>query len=108
MTLESKRKDRRGHWPRGKRRNPDRGNWSRVRLLLAQLLDEHGTIGSTIGPAGRVSRRELARVLGVQVKSVCKWVDGITRPAPEYQQAVSQWVTEKQRQINRAQRNRNP
>lgn len=100
--MRSKRKDGLGHWPKGKRRNPDRGNWSRVRLLLAQLLEAHGTIGGAVGPAGRVSKRELGRVVGVDVRTVGRWIDGTHRPDEETQAAVSEWVAEKRKAIKSA------
>lgn len=87
MTTASKRKDKRGHWPAGKRRNPDAVNWSRTRLALQRLLDRHAE-------PSVISRRELARVLQVDMRSVGRWLDGTDRPAEAMQLAVAQWVSE--------------
>jgi plasmid maintenance system antidote protein VapI len=78
----------RGHWTAGKRRNPDRGEWGRIRLTLARFLDDHYQ-------PGKVSGRALAGSLGVSDRTVRRWIDGTDRPSPEYQQAIEQWMVER-------------
>jgi len=89
---KSNRKDARGHWPAGKRRNPDGGRWARTRIDLAALLDEHFE-------RGHVSARALAAVLDVDERSVRRWLDGTDRPTPETQLAIAQWLAEQRKRV---------
>jgi hypothetical protein len=88
FAVESTRKDGRGHWPPGKRRNQDGGNWGRIRLALSRFLDEHYE-------RGRISVRALAAELAVSDRSVRRWLTGDQRPSVEYQFAVAQWLKER-------------
>ncbi len=74
-----------GHWPKGVRRNADRGDWGVVRLALTSLLDNHAE-------RGIISIRALASAVGVDPKAVCKWLDGTNRPDEEMQELVATWV----------------
>ena len=94
MTIKSQRADGRGHWPAGKRRNPDTGQWNRTRLRLARLIEDHPR-------RGRISCRALADAVGVGDRAVRNWIAGIDRPAPELQDAVRQWITERQAELKR-------
>jgi transcriptional regulator with XRE-family HTH domain len=78
-------KPTKGHWPKGKRRNADSGRWSRVRLSLQALLENHYS-------RGMVSARKLAEDLGVSDRSVRRWLSGEDRPDADTQEAVEQWV----------------
>lgn len=78
-----------GHWPKGKRRNPDRGDWGIVLLSLTTLLDHHSE-------PGRISVRALGGVLGVSDRAVHKWLRGINRPDEGTQERVSTWVRSQQ------------
>jgi hypothetical protein len=89
---KSNRKDARGHWPAGKRRNPDGGRWARTRIALAAMLFEHFE-------RGRVSARALAAVLVVDDRTVRRWLDGTDRPTPETQFAIAQWLAEQRKRI---------
>jgi hypothetical protein len=80
-----------GHWPKGKRRNADSGDWSRTLLLLRRLIEQHGRHGISYGA--------LAVALAVHEKSVRRWRDGVNRPPVELQEAVAQWVADKRKEI---------
>jgi transcriptional regulator with XRE-family HTH domain len=81
-------KTTRGHWPQGKRRNPDSGSWSRTRLVLTKFLGDKYKAGS-------VSIRALADALGVSDRSVRRWLAGEDRPEPDMQDAIVAWLAEK-------------
>lgn len=87
---KSSRADGRGGWTAGKRRNPDCGDWTRIRINLAALLADRWQRGVISGSA-------LARDLGVGETTVRRWLDGTDRPSVECQEAVRQWVTEKRK-----------
>lgn len=91
--LKSSRADGRGGWVAGKRRNPDVGDWSRIRIDLVALLNDSP-------PRGPITCRGLAAVLGVSDRSVRRWVSGEDRPDPATQEAIRTWITE-QRRANR-------
>lgn len=77
-----------GHWPRGKRRNPD----ERVELLrrtTARLLRRRLT-------PKKISRKALARAIGVSDRTVRRWLAGEDLPAPARTAAWAKWI-EKQR-----------
>jgi len=87
MPIKSQRKDGLGHWPAGKRRHRDKGDWSRIRLQLWRLLDDHTR-------RGQISGRALADELSVSPRTVGRWIRGIDRPAEAMQSAIQQWVAE--------------
>lgn len=97
MPLKSSRSDGRGHWPAGKRRNPDRGNWSRVRLSLRRFIEEHYC-------RGVISIRAVAADLGVDDRSVRKWLDGTSRPNEATQEAVEQWIADRRAELKASRR----
>lgn len=68
--------------------------WSRVRIQLARLIDDHYE-------RGEISYRALAEVLGVDSRSVRRWIDGTHRPAVETQEAIEQWLAEQRERIKR-------
>ena len=84
---KSARRDGRGGWVPGKRRHADVGDWSRIRIDLARLLDHHARNGV-------VSARALAAVLGVSDHTVRRWARGEDRPSPETQERVRSWASE--------------
>jgi hypothetical protein len=90
--IKSARKDGRGGWIPGKRRNRDVGDWSRLRIDLAAMLDDHYRRGVRTPNA-------LARELGVCERSVRRWIAGTDRPAPEHQEAVRRWLVEQRKEI---------
>lgn len=92
--MTSTRKDGRGHWPAGKRRNPDAGHWSRTRLALQQILDDHWRRGER-------SYAALAAELGVSDRAVRRWLSGTHRPHPDYQQLLATWVAEQRQRLRR-------
>ena len=73
-----------GHWPRGRRRNPSPG----VLIIRLRRALRH------IEP-GRVSRRALADYLGVSVRTVCRWLAGIDWPSPAYHDIIRRWLDER-------------
>lgn len=85
---KSNREDGRGHWPAGKHRNPDAGNWSRIRLSLQALLDNH------FGRLNRINVKAVADDLGVSDRSVRRWLSGVDRPSPESQALLATWIKE--------------
>lgn len=85
--MRSTRDEGRGHWPRGKRRNPDRGNWSKVRLSASRFIEDNWRYGE-------ISYKALAADLGVDDRTVRRWLGGQDRPPVASQEAIEQWVTE--------------
>lgn len=83
--MESARDDGLGHWPKGKRRNADTGDWATVRLGIQALLDQHDW-------PGVISLGAIADALGVSKKSVQKWLKGVTRPSEESQDMLRVWL----------------
>ena len=75
-------------WPKGERRNEDAGNWSRIRMSLQSLLDNHYE-------RGWISSRKLADDLGVSDRSVRRWLAGDDRPDPETQEVIEQWIADR-------------
>lgn len=86
MKKRSKREDGRGHWPAGRHRNPDTGNWSEIRLQLQALLDNHYSI------AKRIYVLACAEDIGVSERSVRRWLAGSHRPEPESQKKIASWI----------------
>ena len=89
---KSARRDGRGGWIPGKRRNQDVGDWTRLRIDLAALFADAYDFRL------RTPTR-LARDLGVSEKTVRRWLSGEDRPAPESQEAVRVWLSEAREQI---------
>lgn len=88
--IQSKRDDKRGHWPSGKRRNQDIGDWSKIRKGLVKLLS------SSLRP-GVISSRALAKDIGVDERAIRKWLSGECRPLPASQEACRVWLGEKRK-----------
>lgn len=91
--IKSKRSDGLGHWPAGKPRNiaPDR--WPAVQRRLARLLRNVDYGRSEIAMADRRSRHGLAAALGVNEKSVRRWLDGDRNPTADTVDAIEAWMT---------------
>ena len=83
-----------GHWPKGKRRNADRGDWGVVLLSLTALLDNHPK-------PGKISIRALADKLGCDPKTVWKWIKAVNRPEPETQERIATWVRQMREAVAR-------
>ena len=83
--MKSSRQDRRGHWPAGKRRNQDAGNWERTRRAVAAIILDHHKRGTR-------SMRGLAAYVGASDASVRRWVSGEDRPGPDVQALLAEWV----------------
>lgn len=92
---KSSRRDGRGGWTAGKRRNPDVGDWARILIDLAALINDHYRHGV-------ISGGSLAKVLGCDSKTVCRWLRGEDRPATETQEAVRTWIAERRAELPRA------
>lgn len=89
-----------GGWPKGKRRNADRGDWSEIRLGLTALFRDHHEIGL-------ISAGVLARDLGVAgPRTVARWLDGSRRPDPETQGMIAAWLAEKRAIVARHKKGR--
>lgn len=86
-----------GHWPSGKRRHPDAGEWSAIRLRLTALLEDHYSPRRE----PKVSCGELARTLNVNDRTVRRWRDGIDNPDEDTQAAIGRWVSETLEMIGR-------
>ena len=82
----------RGHWPKGVRRNEDKGNWSQTLLSLTALIDEHWIRGT-------ISYQACAVAVGVDPKTVARWRDGIDRPSVETQEIVARWVADRRAEV---------
>jgi hypothetical protein len=76
--VKSSRPDGRGHWPAGRRRNADTGDWQVIRLGIQAMLREHHMHGV-------ISIRAIGEQVGVSGRTVQKWLSGINRPGPRYQ-----------------------
>lgn len=76
-----------GHWPKGKRRNSDSGNWSAIRLRATNLIEQHWT-------RGQISITACAAALCVDQRSVARWIKGEDMPSLESQAAMDAWVKE--------------
>ena len=89
---QSARADGRGGWTPGKRRHADGGDWQRIRIRLAALLNDgyrHGV----------VSARAAAIACGVSDRTMRRWISGEDRPAPEMQEVVRQWVSDRRSEL---------
>lgn len=76
-----------GHWPAGKRRNADRGDWEIVRLGLSSLLDHYEL-------RGVISLRALAKAIGVDPRQATRYLRGEDRPTEETQETAATWLKE--------------
>lgn len=85
-----------GHWPRGRRRNPDSGAWAGTRLALRALLAAHHQ-------RGVVSVQRMAVEIGVHPRSAYRWLAGEDRPPVEKQELVASWVQAQRERIKREQ-----
>lgn len=83
-----------GHWPAGKRRNPDSGHWMRVRARLDQLLRDHWRHGV-------ITANRLAADIGVDPRTINRWLNGEDRPSEESQAALALWLRDKLAGIKR-------
>lgn len=84
-----------GHYPKGVRRNEDRGDWGITLLALQTLLDNYPR-------PGEISLGALADKIGVTKKSVSKWLKGINRPDPETQELVATWVRQMRGRVGKS------
>lgn len=91
---KSARRDGRGGWRPGKRRNQDCGDWSRLRIDLVAMFDDAWRFGV------RTPSR-LAATLGVSERSVRRWLAGEDRPAPAHQEAIRAWLKEQRAAVKR-------
>lgn len=91
--MESKAKPK-GHWPKGKRRNADSGQWARIRLALIAFVENHWARGS-------ISYSALAAELTVDKKTITRWHTGVDRPPEETQLAIAAWIAEKKKTIKK-------
>lgn len=78
------------HWPRGKRRHADVGDWSHIRLQVQSVLDAHWSPGER-------SLRAIAEVLGVSDRAVRRWMSGEDRPPPEKQEELRAWLQQQRK-----------
>lgn len=76
-----------GHWPAGKRRHKDSGQWSRVRLSLTQLLTEEWRHGVR-------TKQSAAIAIGVDARTIGRWINGEDVPNEETQALVRTWCAE--------------
>lgn len=78
----------RGHWPKNKRRNPP------ATLLLARLrrILKHPI-------PGKISRRAIAKKIGVDTRTLCRWLSGEDYPSQEYHARLES-VAEKGRECH--------
>lgn len=77
--LQSRRRDGRGHWPRGKHRHP-----APPAEVLAALRRAHG--------AGELSYRVLARRMRVDDRTVRRWAAGEDYPAPALARRLARFL----------------
>jgi hypothetical protein len=73
-----------GHWPRGRRRNPTDG----VTLLVNctwRLLRKP--------VPKRISRKALARYVHVDPRTVSRWLQGVDVPTPASKRKWAKWIS---------------
>lgn len=92
--MRSQREDGRGHWPKGKRRNQDAGNWQRIRLSTHRLIENHWR-------HGKITYRALAAAVGVSDRTIRRYLAGEDRPPVELQEAIEQWALEWRDELKR-------
>lgn len=80
-----------GHWPEGKRRNAATKHWTTTLTALQSLLELHWQ-------RGVVSQSALADHLGVDKKTIGRWIDGTDLPDQAHQDAVKKWVEKASRE----------
>jgi len=85
--MKSQRPDKRGHWPRGKRRHAvDPQRHQTAILRLSALLDAHS------GRRDGVSRLGLARYVGVSDRTVRRWLSQEDLPSPQALRKIERWL----------------
>lgn len=87
----------RGHWTKGKRRNPDPGDWETIRQGLMAILEEHAE-------PGVISRRSLATACGVTDKTVARWLTAVDRPSPDSIDVCRSWLRQRRADIAKRRR----
>jgi hypothetical protein len=90
MPPKSNREDKRGHWPKGKRRNDPSPDWPGVRRRLERLLrsPERHRIDTD---AVMRSRRGLAVYLGCSDRQVRRWLASDDMPSAETVQQIAEF-----------------
>lgn len=88
--MTTKRKDGRGHWPAGRRRNdqPPPSGWPTVDRFLS---DVHAYCAS------ERKTKDLAEYLGVDRKTVYTWLTGDKWPARDRMLAIARWYRAQRR-----------
>ena len=76
-----------GHWPKGRRRNPDTGQWSRTLTRLRALFAERAESSHNVA--------QFARDIAVNRKTVYRWINGTDRPQAETQLQIKAWVDQR-------------
>jgi hypothetical protein len=76
------RSDKRGHWPKGKRRNDPGRKWPAVRKRLDRLLRTPDT-GPIDESRPRRSQIGLGRYLDVSDRTIRRWLRGEQLPSEE-------------------------
>jgi hypothetical protein len=84
---KSSRDDGRGHWPAGKRRHVDAGDWQ-------QTLSELRAIGEPPRRRG-ISQRAMADDMALSRKTIWRWLAGIDLPDAATQKAVRAWLAKR-------------
>jgi hypothetical protein len=86
------------HWPRGKRRHEDSGgDWSRIRLQITAIIDNHYRVGLR-------SFRAIADALGISDRSVRRHLSGEDRPSPDVQEQYAAWCKQQRAAIKSTKR----
>ena len=80
------REDKRGHWPKGRRRHAlDPARHQRVMQQLRTLLESQAV-------RGKVSARVLAAHLGVSEATIRRWLSEVDLPPPATLRKIEAWV----------------
>lgn len=88
----------RGHWPRGKRRSTiSPPHWAALRQRVLDLVDAPPRYGPR-------SRAGLARHLGVDARTVRRWLAGEDFPGPDAMAAMRLWYRQHRPRPGRADR----
>jgi hypothetical protein len=70
-----------GHWRKGRRRNDPGPEWRQIRTTLARLLYYHAK-------PKVISLRAAAAHVGVDPRTMSRWLDGTDFPSPDSTQLI--------------------
>lgn len=79
----------RGHWPKGKRRNPD----------VSPLIDEVNRFLRDHAKRGEISMRAIGRAIEVDSVTVSRWLSGEDHPSEDHARHLREWLDQKKAEV---------